>query len=238
MDKLKKWYKNHFTTQLWIYVVLLSFGILLCLFPLSCKGKGEGEFFSGIGSGIIASVIVSISIDYGNTKLQLENEKKQFLELNAEYRYAFGDLREAVVRAYEQRFGYIDKQRHFTGWLDEALNFDDADDALEELTSDERFDIVWEIESAIIRIKRVGIQLQQNLTMYLNLPDNTSEYRRHVKHVIIFCGYIEKHFDNEEYARGASMIKRQLIPSFIENHPTYKDSFEEPYSMNGEDEDQ
>lgn len=76
MDKLRKWYRDHFTTQFRIYAVLLLVAIVTC-FLASLQEVRKQEIFIGIGSGMIASVAVAILVDYGNTKLQHEKAKQQ-----------------------------------------------------------------------------------------------------------------------------------------------------------------
>ena len=67
MINIKSKIKNMFSTPIYVYVVLLMIAIL------------DGLLFNskGLYEGIVASVIVSVVVDYGSTKRCVDNEKRK-----------------------------------------------------------------------------------------------------------------------------------------------------------------
>lgn len=232
MRKIVKWLlkkvKGHLSTPLPCYFFLLIITIILLIFGLCIPS----DVFKNVGYSLLASIIAAVFIDIGNTKAAHREELREFHILTAGYINAFNELREAVVNAYEMRYDYDKKKRTFEQWIEAALNPNYTD---EELSEKDFFDIAWEIEWVITRIRKNSIILSNRFIEYLQLTIVTDDYRRHVNRVEAICGVIEREFDEGKYKYAEKNIIEKLLPCFLANHPQFKEMFETPYSLNDDE---
>ena len=74
--------QKHIVTPISVYLIALGIGLLLMVINaiMSQAGK-QMTWLSSIGTGVIASVVVAILIDIGNTKRQREMDERGFKRL-------------------------------------------------------------------------------------------------------------------------------------------------------------
>lgn len=207
--------------------IVYAFLILITIALLICGYSVDNALSINVGYSLLASLIASILIDIGNTRVHYNNEVEQLNILSAEFKYDILGLKGAAIRAYEARYSSDSGRYIFAKWLEMAFDMDYKDDGL----TDEDFDyIVWTIQFQITKIKKSSIELNERFLNHISISLITEEDRRLVRRIAAVSSIIEREFDEKKYHYAIKNIVQRLIPCAIIMYPYMEKEFNEEYS--------
>lgn len=214
--------EKYLSTPIKIYVILFLITIvfLFCGFQYNCV------FAQNVGYSLLASLIAGSLIDLGNTRAYLKAEKKQLDIITAEFHCGVMGLKDAVVRAYTERY-CDDHSRHtFDKWLELAL---DMEFKADKLTDEDMRYVVWEIQYQVSKIQKASAVLQERLMQHVSLSIVTEEDRRNVRRITTISSFIEGQLEKGKYKSAIKNIEQRLIPYYLEINPKATADFREEY---------
>lgn len=214
---------KYLSTPIIFYVLLILITIALLIYGYSV----DNSLSKNVGYSLLASLIASIIIDIGNTRVHYNNEVEQLNIISAEFRYDILGLKEAAIRAYEARYSSDSGKHTFTKWLEMAFDMDYKGDGL----TDEDFDyVVWTIQFQITKIKKSSIELNERFLNHISISLITEEDRVLVRRIAAVSSVIEREFDEKKYHYAIKNIVQRLIPCAIKMYPYMENEFNGEYS--------
>lgn len=177
------------------------------------------EFFLNIGYSAIASVVLSVLIDYGNTKRKRIDEDKAFDKMNAGLKVLCDEMPVIVHTAVCEASGYRDTEKcSFSQWS-QKLFLDETVDR-----EDRKNEIVYVIQH-ITDIMKAAEEVRSDAKRLENNPKITEEYEKSINNLIHLCQRINRdaramnynscfHLITEDFVRVVTTLFDELSENF------------------------
>lgn len=168
-----------------------------------------GNLFLNVGYGTIASIVVTLLVDIGNTARQQKQDKKAFERLNAELRELCAELPSEMYIAVYETFGYADSQKHtFKEWTQKLF-----EDCQAERNKQERE--ITSIVQHVSAIHKAASQLKSDIRIISNNAFVDEEYERKLSKLMSACSRLKRNAAEETYVVCIKLITDDLTNAIV-----------------------
>ena len=225
--------KQHFSTPIWVYLLIAVCTILLFLLAY-ISPMNWSSLFKNVGYSLIASMIAALLIDLGTTKIQRTRQQEQYEILIAECKRRCRALVDSVVEAADMRGEKFDNDTFdFSTWGQKALAPNK-----EGLTEDHYWNVLFEVAYPVTKIRESAAQLYESSMYFLDNENFSVQFRRDLNNLVSMCRYIERIFDHENFDQFSKAVTLRFPKSIIGVFPDLADDFTRKYPAPNHDDEE
>lgn len=192
-------------------VVFLIISVILSFCKCNaCNCSWWSNLFLNVGYGTVASILVTLFVDIGNTKRQRIIDHRMFIRLNASLKELCADLPCEMNTAVYEAFGYDDNdKRTFAQWSQKLFS-----DGVKESEKQKRE--IDHIIQQIAAIKKEATQLKSDLRFQPNNQYVTSEFEEKLKRLLRACSRITLDAKTMQYPSCARTIAEDFGQAVVD----------------------
>lgn len=179
--------QRYFTASLWIYGGLLTVSLVLSLFEIFVDSESccIAKWMMNLGYGILCSTIVSVFVDWGNTRRQNQQEKLGFEIIKAACRHSCKEFGMTLLDLCKERYDNTNERHTLTEWCTSFFQPKYEEQCITEEYYDQ---LVSRLLHTIERIDKESTALYQCTTLTTNNSNITSEFCKAI-HNLQICAY-------------------------------------------------
>ena len=221
---MKKKYYDYFSTPFYIYLIILFLIIGMLVISLFLKETGKAFIIiTGINCSSLASLIVGMFVDFGNTKRSLQKDAFEFSVLTEDLNSQCIALMEKASVCAQSKV-LINESHGFIEWLEILFSFDNA------LSKEDNILLINEFLIYLQNVKNSADKLDENLKHFVNNKNVTHEFKFSVERISFYCNAIRQSIISNHYEWAETTTKDNLVESIRYLFPETKEYIENSYS--------
>lgn len=208
-----------------LYGIIAVIGVVFILTHVIFSCECIKNLSLGIGTGIIASVIVAFLTDCAMLKQKMENEEKHFARVCYDLKESCKDLRSEMYTAvYDFSKEHIGEKYTFAEWTGKLF-------AIEE-ENEKQIKQINYINQYISIIRKKAALLKTFSLQHVDSTCFNETFELNLQKLIDVCERAEIHLCIKQYHRSGEIVANEMRKSICELFEDLEEIFEEPYDYN------
>lgn len=220
-------YFKYLSAPWWAYIGAVVLSVLLYFLSTSIQNVCHwvSQLCLNLGHGIIASLIVSLFIDLGNTNRKHKTEQAVLSRMLADLKNECAELPSEMIIAVYEAVGYdFDKKTTFSEWTD--ILFEKKDNSISEPQTKEILYVLQTVED----IRRKALEVLELMRYSLDNTAITDDLMKRTKQLISVCNRICREQKRPDYEVCKKLITEDLTVQIKEMFPDLKKDYTRSYN--------
>lgn len=220
-------FNKNLSVSWWIYVLAIMISVILFVpsFMIRKTCDWWTDLLLNLGIGIIASTIVAVFIDYGETKRKNKADKNSISLILADLKNECAELPSEMYIAVYETFGYNSHEKYkFDEWTNKLFDFKDHSNPDKQIE-----EIIYVIQT-IDEIQKKAREALELMRYSIGNTCITDEIMEQTKKLGVICGLINTAKKRTDYNNCKKLILGDLKPLITEIFPDLKIDFTRSYN--------